>query len=144
MSLQLSSHLQGQLTKDRMYQVLFLSVILPKIPFLQWYFAPVLFCPRYFLFYVFFFSPKCFFLQCFCSSAFEDQSFVFLTAPPLKVLSVRFHRNSHQKSSKCRNLLTGWHKERGSWKKRSQLNKQLSDKLIWSENVKNKYWRDQH
>ena len=35
----------------------------------------------------------------------------FLTRPPLKVLSVRLHSKSHQKSSKCQNLLTGWHLE---------------------------------
>ena len=31
---------------------------------------------------------------------------VFLTGAPLKVLSVRLHSKSHQKSSKCQNLLT--------------------------------------
>ena len=31
----------------------------------------------------------------------------FLTGPTQKVLSVRLHRKSHQKSSKCQNLLTG-------------------------------------
>ena len=36
---------------------------------------------------------------------------VNLTRPPLKVLSVRLHSKSHQKSSKCQNLLTGWHLE---------------------------------
>ena len=33
----------------------------------------------------------------------------FLTGAPLKVLSVRLHSKSHPKSSKCQNLLTGWH-----------------------------------
>merc|ERR1712105_134807 len=36
---------------------------------------------------------------------------VFFNSPPLKVLSVRLHSKSHQKSSKCQNLLTGWHLE---------------------------------
>ena len=35
----------------------------------------------------------------------------FLTGAPLKVLSVRLHSKSHQKSSKCQNLLTEWHLE---------------------------------
>ena len=35
----------------------------------------------------------------------------FLTGPPIKVLSVRLHSKSYQKSSKCQNLLTGWHLE---------------------------------
>ena len=30
----------------------------------------------------------------------------FLTGAPLKVISVRLHSKSHQKSSKCQNLLT--------------------------------------
>ena len=34
-----------------------------------------------------------------------------LTAPPVKVLSVRLHSESHQKISKCQNLLTSWHLE---------------------------------
>ena len=34
------------------------------------------------------------------------------TVPTLKVLSVRLHSKSHQKSSKCQNLLTGWHLEK--------------------------------
>ena len=34
---------------------------------------------------------------------------VFLLVPPMKVLSVRLHSKSHQKSSKCRKLLTGRH-----------------------------------
>ena len=34
-----------------------------------------------------------------------------LTGAPLKVLSVRLHSKSHQKSSKCQDLLTGWHLE---------------------------------
>ena len=33
----------------------------------------------------------------------------FLTGAPLKVLSVRLQSKSYQKSSKCQNLLTGWH-----------------------------------
>ena len=36
---------------------------------------------------------------------------IFLTGAPLKVLSVRLHSKSHPKSSKCQNLLTGWHLE---------------------------------
>ena len=36
---------------------------------------------------------------------------VFLIGATLKVLSVRLHSKSHQKSSKCQNLLTGWHLE---------------------------------
>ena len=36
---------------------------------------------------------------------------IFFTGTPLKVLSVRLHSKSHQKSSKCQNLLTGWHLE---------------------------------
>ena len=35
----------------------------------------------------------------------------FLTVPTQKFLSVRLHSKSHQKSSKCQNLLTGWHLE---------------------------------
>ena len=31
---------------------------------------------------------------------------IFLTGTPQKVLCVRLHRKSHQKSSKCQNLLT--------------------------------------
>ena len=33
----------------------------------------------------------------------------FFTGAPLKVLSVRLQSKSYQKSSKCQNLLTGWH-----------------------------------
>ena len=34
-----------------------------------------------------------------------------LTAPPLKVLSVRLNSKSHHKSPKCQNFLTGWYLE---------------------------------
>ena len=34
---------------------------------------------------------------------------VFLTGAPLRVLSVSLQSKSYQKSSKCQNLLTGWH-----------------------------------
>ena len=33
----------------------------------------------------------------------------FLTGAPLRVLSVRLQSKSYPKSSKCQNLLTGWH-----------------------------------
>ena len=36
----------------------------------------------------------------------ENYRAIFLTGTPLKVLSVRLHSKSHQKSSKCQNLLT--------------------------------------
>ena len=36
---------------------------------------------------------------------------IFSAGTPLKVLSVGLHSKSHQKSSKCQNLLTGWHLE---------------------------------
>ena len=36
---------------------------------------------------------------------------VFSLVPPKKVLSIRLHSKSHQKSSKCQNLLTSWHLE---------------------------------
>ena len=39
---------------------------------------------------------------------------VFFNWCPLKVFSVRLHSKSHQKSSKCQNLLTGWHFFRGA------------------------------
>ena len=35
----------------------------------------------------------------------------FLTGSAQKVLSIRLHSKSHQKSSKCQNLLTDWHLE---------------------------------
>ena len=35
----------------------------------------------------------------------------FLTGPTQKVQSIRLHSKSHQKSSKCQNLLTDWHLE---------------------------------
>ena len=34
---------------------------------------------------------------------------IFLTGPSKIFVSVRLHSKSHQKSSKCQNLLTGWH-----------------------------------
>ena len=34
---------------------------------------------------------------------------VFFTGPPLKVLSVKLHSKSHQKSSKCQNFVRVWH-----------------------------------
>ena len=37
---------------------------------------------------------------------------VFLTGPSKIFLSIRLHSKSHQKSSKCLNLLTGWHLEK--------------------------------
>ena len=36
---------------------------------------------------------------------------LFLTRTPITVLSIRLHSKSHQKSSKCQNLITGWHLE---------------------------------
>ena len=36
---------------------------------------------------------------------------VFFNWDPLKVLNIRSHSKSHQKSSKCQNLLTSWHLE---------------------------------
>ena len=36
---------------------------------------------------------------------------IFLTGPSKIFVSVRLHSKSHQKSSKCQNLLTGWHLE---------------------------------
>ena len=36
----------------------------------------------------------------------------FLTGPSKIFLRVRLHSKSHQKSSKCQNLLTGWHLEK--------------------------------
>ena len=35
----------------------------------------------------------------------------FLTTSAQKVLSIRLHSESHQKSSKCQNLLADWHLE---------------------------------
>ena len=35
----------------------------------------------------------------------------FLTGPTQKVLNIRLHSKSHQKSSKCQNLITDWHLE---------------------------------
>ena len=37
------------------------------------------------------------------------QGVFFNWFPVQKVLSIRLHSKSHQKSSKCQNLLTGWH-----------------------------------
>ena len=37
---------------------------------------------------------------------------VFLTGPSKIFLSIRLHSKSNQKSSKCLNLLTGWHLEK--------------------------------
>ena len=47
----------------------------------------------------------------FITHYFQSYRVSFLTGAPLKVLSVRLHSKSHQKSSKCQNLLTGWHLE---------------------------------
>ena len=41
----------------------------------------------------------------------------FLTGPTQKVLSVKLHSKLDQKSSKCQNLLTGWHFWAGPVKK---------------------------
>ena len=43
-----------------------------------------------------------------CTPVFVIYRVSFLTGAPLKVLSTRLHKKSHQKSSKCQNLLTGW------------------------------------
>ena len=40
---------------------------------------------------------------------FQKYRVFFLTGAPLKVLSVRSHSKSHQKSSLCQNYLSGWH-----------------------------------